>query len=219
MANRLPGARARIAGADGLPTAEFYRFLQELQRANTGGANPAAIAAINAELAKIEAIIGELPTVSFPTLIAQLPLKSEGFLQNGYAKLVWAGTTSDVPEGSRLYYTDDRVRAVLGRTIVGFSFGDAPRAIYVVPDDRLAYLVRLVIDTPFDGTNAAIAVGTAADAGALMPANANDPTVAAGYEFASNTELALGDSVQLTITPGSGATQGSGRIILDAYQR
>lgn len=151
--------------------------------------------------------------------LADAPITVTGSPAEGAFKYGWVGTTSDVPEGSRLYYTDDRVRAVLGRTIVGFSFGDAPHAIYVVPDDRLAFLVRLVIDTPFDGAGSAIAVGTAADAGALMPTNANDPTVATSYEFASNTELALGDSVQLTITPGSGATQGAGRIILDAYQR
>lgn len=215
----LPAARAAFIDKDGRPAPQFYRFLESL--ATTQVASPTAddVAAINAALAKIDATLATSLAASFPTLLAQMPLKSMGLLQNGFAKLVWAGTTSDVPEGSRLYYTDDRVRAVLGRTIVGFSFGDAPRTIYAVPDDRLAYLVRLVIDTPFDGAGAGIAVGTVADTGALMPTGANDPTVATSYEFTSNIELALGDSVQLTITPGSGATQGAGRIILDAYQR
>lgn len=216
----LPAARAAMVDSSGVATPEFYRFFAALQRAQNGNPSSAEIAAINAQLAALQAEIDALPKGgSYPVLRALAPLYSDGLLQNGFAQLRWNGTTSDVPEGDNLYYTDERVRAVLGRTIVGFSYGDAPRTIYAVPDDRLAYLVRLVIDTPFDGAGAAIAVGTAGDAGALMPPDANDPTVAASYEFASNAELALGDAVQLTITPGFGAMQGAGRIILDAYQR
>lgn len=219
MASQLPGARAAIADQQGLPTPEFYRFLQGLQLLQGSNASQAQIDAINAQLAALQAEIDALPEGSYPRLDALFPLVSNGLLQNGYAQLQWKGTTSDVPEGTNLYYTDARVRAVLGRTIVGFAFGDAPHTIYAVPDDRLAYLVRLVIDTAFDGAGASIAIGTAGDADALMPAAANDPATAASYEFASNAELAAGDAVRLVINPGAGATQGAGRIILDAYQR
>lgn len=129
MASRLPSARARIADESGVPTAEFYRFLAALQRANTEGANPDTIAAINVELAQLSAAVDALPEVSFPTLIAQLPLKSDGFLQNGYAKLVWAGTTSDVPEGSRLYFTDPRVYAAVKAMLAGSA------VVSIVADD------------------------------------------------------------------------------------
>jgi len=217
----LPQASARLVDGNGFPTREFYRFFQSLASIQQTNSSAAQIAALQAAVTQLQEEIDNLPDGHYPTLRAIFPIVSYGLLQNGFAQLVWKGTTDDVPEGtSNLYYTDDRVRAVLGRTIVGFAFGDAsPRTIYAVPDDRLAFLVRLVIDTPFDGAGATLSVGTASDAGALMPADANDPATDTSYEFASNAELALGDSVQLTINPGSGATQGSGRLILDAYQR
>lgn len=134
-------------------------------------------------------------------------------------------TTDDVTEGQfNEYFTDERAQAsartVIGRTLVAFAFGDAsPRNIYVAPNNRTATIVRVVIDTAFDGAGAAIAIGTAADPELLMPYDGNDPATALSYENAPDAALNAGDAVQLSITPGAGATRGAGRIILDAYER
>lgn len=100
--------------------------------------------------------------------------------------------------------------------VVPFAFGDAsPVTVYVPGAGRTNILARLVIDTPFDGVGAALALGTSGSADSLLAAAHNDPTAAAGYEAAPDVALTSGEPVVLTITPGAGATQGSGRIIFD----
>lgn len=217
----LPAARAAFTDQAGRPTPQFYRFLESLSAAQGTYSSDADIAAINAQLAALQAEIDALPKDSaYPILQALAPIYSDGLLQNGFARLRWGGTTSDVPEGSNLYYTDDRVRAVLGRSVVAFAFGDAsPAQIYVAPDNRLAVRARVVIDTPFNGTGAALTLGTSAQPDSMLATTDSDPATAGGYEAGPDVDLATGDIVQLFITPGTGATQGAGRIIFDAYER
>lgn len=103
------------------------------------------------------------------------------------------------------------------RVVVPFAYGDAsPTTIFTPSAACTAILTRVVIDTPFNGTGAALQVGTSAQPAVLMPASANDPTNALAYDFAADLPLAAAQAVQLTITPGAGATAGAGRIILDA---
>lgn len=147
---------------------------------------------------------------------------ARGWIPQGIPSFV---TTDDVAEGAtNLYFTTERAQAsartVVGRTVLTFAYGDAsPSNIYVAPNDRMAVMVRVVIDTPFDGAGAALKIGTAASPELLMPAASNDPSAASSYEFTPDEDLNAGDTIQLAITPGSGATQGGGRIILDAYER
>lgn len=104
-----------------------------------------------------------------------------------------------------------------GRAVVPFAFGDAsPVPIFTPAANCTDILVRLVIDTPFDGAGAQLMLGTAAQPDALMPANHNDPGMAGGYEAAPDAALVAGVPIVLTIVPGGGATQGAGRAIFDA---
>lgn len=115
MTDKLPGARAALVDKAGITTPPFYRYFQALERLLAGTASAADIAAINAQISAIQAEIAALPKASFPTLQVSAPLTSAGLLQNGFARLGWKGTTSDVPEGTNLYYTDARVDARLSQ--------------------------------------------------------------------------------------------------------
>lgn len=107
--------------------------------------------------------------------------------------------------------------AVAGRVVVPFAYGDAtPQPIYTAPDAGTSLMLRVVIDTPFNGVGAALQIGTAASPDALMGTAGNDPATAATYEAAPDAILTTGEQILLTIVPGTGATQGAGRIIFDA---
>lgn len=95
-----------------------------------------------------------------------------------------------------------------------FSFGDAAHAVWTPDSPGLLTYVRLIIDTPFDGVDAAIVVGTAAQPDAAMPAGYSDPAAMQEFENTPDIHLGAGEGVHLSITPGSGATQGAGRLIL-----
>ena len=103
------------------------------------------------------------------------------------------------------------------RIVANFAYGDAsPSVVFTAPDDCTSVLARLVIDTPFDGASPSLKLGTTTDAEALLAASDNDPATAVTYDNGVSIPLSSGDTVLLTITPGSGATQGAGRIIFDA---
>lgn len=107
--------------------------------------------------------------------------------------------------------------AATGRAVVAFAFGDAsPVPVFTPAANCTDILVRLVIDTPFDGAGAALKLGTPSQPEALMAAAHNDPTSAGGYEVAPDAALAAGTPIVLTIIPGAGATQGAGRAIFDS---
>lgn len=98
---------------------------------------------------------------------------------------------------------------------IAFSYGDAsPSTIYTTTDAGTLTVVRVVIDTALNGTGAALKLGTIADDDALMTTAENDPSTVADYETTPDLHLSAGTVVRLTITPGSGATQGAGRVLL-----
>ena len=100
--------------------------------------------------------------------------------------------------------------------VVPFAFGDAsPVPIFTAPADCTDILARLVIDTPFNGVGAQLKLGTSASPELLLAAAHNDPATAAGYEAAPDASLTTGEAIVLTIIPGTGATQGAGRIVFD----
>lgn len=103
------------------------------------------------------------------------------------------------------------------RKVAAFSFGDAsPAPIFTAPANCTDVLARVVIDTPFDGAGASLKLGTSVAPEALMAAAQNNPAQVAGYEAAPDVALTSGEAIVLTITPGTGATQGAGRVIFDA---
>lgn len=97
---------------------------------------------------------------------------------------------------------------------INFAFGDAPSMVFVPAVAGVVTIVRVDIATPFDGTGAAIEVGTDADHTALMSSAFNDPTAIAEYELTVAVPLVAGEGVRLGITPGTGATRGSGTLFL-----
>ena len=167
----LPAARAAFIDQTGRPTPQFYRFLETLATAQAANPDSADIAAINAELAALQAEIDALPKGgSYPVLQVLGPLVSNGLLQNGFAQLRWNGTTSDVPEGSRLYFTDvraqeavvdnaitpgvttkapseDAVSRALASTPVGAPYYVPPGSIFTVPlNQQVPFVDPIVLD-------------------------------------------------------------------------
>lgn len=100
----------------------------------------------------------------------------------------------------------------------GFAFGDASPAVVLVlgNDDQEITSVSLQVEEAFDGVGAAIALGVAGQPSLLMTAGDNDPGTEATYEVNPRIELAGGTQLVLTITPGSGASQGRGQFVIQS---
>ncbi len=96
-----------------------------------------------------------------------------------------------------------------------FSFGDAsPEFIVTVPAGKTVYEVRIDINTPFDGVGAALEVGDTGTPDQLMTAAQNDPSLQGSYISSPAFVYVATTQVKLSITPGAGATQGSGVLVL-----
>lgn len=107
MTSQLPGARAPIAGNEP-PTPEYYRFLDGLQRLQSGSATASDIAELQAQITAIQAEIDALPSgQSYPTLLTTAPLTTSGLLQNGFAQLGVNTLNSIVIDGSALQLSGD----------------------------------------------------------------------------------------------------------------
>lgn len=98
--------------------------------------------------------------------------------------------------------------------VVEFAYGDASSVVLVLPAGLAleVLLVSLEIEVPFDGAGAQLQVGVMGQPGLLMQAEQNDPTQIATFEVSPRVELPGATGVLLTIAPGTGATQGSGRL-------
>lgn len=100
-------------------------------------------------------------------------------------------------------------------TVINFGFGDAtPALLDVAAAGKRIYSVALHIHAGFDGSGAALQIGTAGDPGALLAAEQNDPTQAGQYVAYPDAAYPSDTSIYLTITPGSGASHGSGQVVL-----
>lgn len=102
---------------------------------------------------------------------------------------------------------------------INFAFGDAtPATVVTALANKLVYSVQLHIRVPFNGAGAALTVGDATQTDRLMKANENDVltvganTTAPAYMYTANTPILL------SITPGAGASQGAGVLILGIQQ-
>lgn len=106
-----------------------------------------------------------------------------------------------------------------GPVEINFSFGDAtPVAVATVLANQLIYGVQLHIRVPFDGVGAALVVGDPAQPDRLMKANENDVLTVGTSTTAPAHAYAAATSVRLSITPGAGATQGAGVLVLGIKQ-
>jgi len=98
---------------------------------------------------------------------------------------------------------------------MSFSYGDAtPATIATAVAGKLVYGVGVHIKVPFDGVGAALRVGDAGQLDRLMAATENDPTQVGSSTTAPAYAYGVNTAVLLSVTPGAGATQGSGIIVL-----
>lgn len=98
---------------------------------------------------------------------------------------------------------------------IAFSFGDAaPRLLHLLVDAGLLVSVQVVIATPFDGEGAALRVRTQTG-DLLLDSDQVAPDFSATYESTPGTLLPAGTGIYLEITPGAGATAGSGFVVLN----
>jgi hypothetical protein len=96
-----------------------------------------------------------------------------------------------------------------------FAYGDAtPVHIASILVGKIVKLARLDIYTPFNGSGAQLTIGSLAEPDRYMASTQNDPTTALSYEMSPMRSVDSGD-VYLFITPGSGATAGSGHVSVE----
>lgn len=105
---------------------------------------------------------------------------------------------------------------VSGFNKVAFAYGDAsPSKLFTIPAGKTVFTCIVVIQQAFNGTGATLKVGDSNQDDRLMSTDKNDPSIVAefesnpGYTYSTPTELIL------TINPGSGATTGSGYVLIE----
>lgn len=94
---------------------------------------------------------------------------------------------------------------------LAFAFGDAAHTVWSPTFPGTWNYARLIIDVPFNAP-AVIHVGTSSQPDIGVPTS--DPTAAQEFENTPDVHLAAGVGVVLSIEP-NGATQGSGRLLLE----
>lgn len=102
-----------------------------------------------------------------------------------------------------------------------FAFGDAtPEVVYTAPSSSpvTVTVATVVIDTPFNGTGAALTLGTSGTPAAVMDTPDIDCTQVGSYAAYPDLALAAGQTLLLYITPGAGASQGSGKVVIEAWE-
>lgn len=101
-------------------------------------------------------------------------------------------------------------------SVDAFSFGDASPATLMVLDSAVLGLrVALTITTPFNGAGASIAIGTTASPALILPPERSDPTESTTFETKYMGPLPALTAITLTLTPGFGASQGAGVVVIE----
>ena len=100
---------------------------------------------------------------------------------------------------------------------VNFAYGDSsPRIIIPALTSKIVLAVNINITTPFDGAGASLSIGTLANPALLVDPMQLDLSVATEFEINPNVKFTTPADIYLTITPGAGATQGTGWIVVEA---
>ncbi len=100
-----------------------------------------------------------------------------------------------------------------------FSYGDvSPELITTIPSGMLIFNVEIIIKTTFNGTSPVLTIGDAANYSSLMNNTQNDPTTTGTYESTPSFAYGSNTPIYISITPGSGTTQGNGYITV-RYQK
>ena len=98
---------------------------------------------------------------------------------------------------------------------VNFNYGDAsPKLITTVPANKLVLMSSIVIKTGLNGVGATLQIGSAGTPGDIMATSDNAPSILSNWTNNPDTVYGSDTPVYLTINNGSGATAGSGLVIL-----
>ncbi len=166
-------------------------------------------------------------------LVKTIIVSNDSALSVGAVKLfVGAGRimTLSIPSGGTAIYDDSgwsvyddsgilssgAVRQTVERP---FAYGDAtPATIVDAPANRVIISSQIIITESFNGTGSALKLGDVAVLDRLIAESENAPGVVAAYETAPIFSYGSSTPILLTITPGSGATQGRGLVQLEFSQ-
>lgn len=97
---------------------------------------------------------------------------------------------------------------------ISISWGDAAGSVWTTTRNGILTYARLIITTPFNGDGTYINIGTDSVLDNVIPSAYIDPTVEQEFENTPDVQMSSGDSVVVTVVPGSGASAGSGTLIL-----
>ena len=102
------------------------------------------------------------------------------------------------------------------RIEIAFSFGDAtPAVLFLAEANKLIQRVTIFIETAFDGTGPVLTIVDEDESERLMAAFENEPREAAAYQVTPNLTYDTDTQVLLFITPGLGASQGAGLVVVE----
>lgn len=102
---------------------------------------------------------------------------------------------------------------------INFAYGDAsPLILANVAAGKIVYEVAVHIIEAFDGVGAALMVGDVVQADRLMSATENDPSVIGSHTTAPAYQYVSAGNINLSITPGAGASAGKGLLTMKVQQ-
>ena len=100
-----------------------------------------------------------------------------------------------------------------------FHYGDAtPKLLLTVPANKVILSVNIVITTAFNGTGAALTVGDASNYSSVVAATDNNPSVISNWTIEPGVFFGSNTPIYLSITAGSGATQGTGLLTIQIQE-
>ena len=98
---------------------------------------------------------------------------------------------------------------------IPFSWGDAtPRIMYEIMAGLTINMIKLIIQTAFNGTGATLSLGIIGTPELFMATTENIPSVVGTYIVTPGYKFTSTNTVRLFITPGS-ASSGNGVILID----
>lgn len=102
------------------------------------------------------------------------------------------------------------------RIEVPFSYGDAtPAQLFTTSAGKLIERITIFIETAFDGASPSLTIGDEDNPALLMGSFENDPTEEAAYQVTPNLYYETDTQILLFISPGLGASQGSGLVVVE----
>jgi hypothetical protein len=97
-----------------------------------------------------------------------------------------------------------------------FSFGDAtPANLFTAIAGKLIERITLYIETAFDGETPSLTIVDEDNSAILMEAFENNPSEEAAYQVTPNLYYETDTPILLFISPGLGASQGSGLVVVE----